>query len=432
MSYPYDASLYSSHEDYVYGPTGEIGSTGSTGPTGSTGYNGCTGPIPSFSDEDELDGLPDLIDTKDLDLMDIDDISIPSDEEDNSFIESDPSPKNNYEPIQTVDQWLIDFKRIKNKYTRSEIIKLAEFNKKRKRLISEIKDIMSTKGDINIQKKQCLIEEAKKLIRKINQFRELPEDVPKTPIKENKFIKKFTDWKNNNYKYKLNSLYYINWYSLEKDKIRDFDVYYGNYGFKFLTPTYEYPNKICSKLCFKTPWIKLNNDPLDKYFNRNNKYNGQMRLRTSSDYLAKEILPLCVKYDEYIGEYMIKKYVGYKQLKKIVQDNMLLTLFFGYNKRTKKIVSEIIKYDRYQTSLKHPSHEIFKNITLKDLSKFLVNGKEVRFILIPKTWMNTAEKSYGSKLHILKLEVKYENSSIISTLDNLEYNKRPIIKNIKI
>ena len=56
----------------------------------------------------------------------------------------------------------------------------------------------------------------------------------------------------------------------------------------------------------------------------------------------------------------------------------------------------------------------------------------MRMLIEPFAWINLSNKTYGSYLNIMIMEVKYKNAKIYSILDKNEISVKPEIINIEI
>jgi len=104
---------------------------------------------------------------------------------------------------------------------------------------------------------------------------------------------------------------------------------------------------------------------------------------------------------------------------------------FFFSEKNNKITSTIYNYNK---SKQYKSIEEYSTCNLSDIARFVLKGKQVRFILEPKIWCHSrgTHNQYGTKLFIKYMEVKYKDQIIKSKLDDNKIEMYDRIKSVEI
>ena len=222
-------------------------------------------------------------------------------------------------------------------------------------------------------------------------------------------------------------LNYIKWYSFDQNRLSMkepiIDKENKKKKFYFMNPYYKYNDKISKSFTVKTPFIKLTENPFPSYtFYETGKYilidpnnddvHNFINIFEKYDILTKNILEN-TEYKE--QNPLIRKYnaVKYKHLK------LFLTA-------DTKIIN-------YNVSKDYPRNEIITDLSKSTLSRPLKKDKEIRIIASPYTWIDISNKTYGSKLVVHLMEIKYSGSnnySLVDTHEKIEQEEPPTIVQI--
>jgi len=224
---------------------------------------------------------------------------------------------------------------------------------------------------------------------------------------------------------------FIDYDSFNSSKVHRVNEYSPPNGDKitFFTPIYSYTNKSKYPLTFRTKFIDLNMDPF-KYIKEDSKkfisidtndqsvnhlYKPLYNIaQFTSTYVSgksvnsKELGPILANYDSH--DQPDKKYD--KTLTLNLQLPMKPIKFYFWEKGN-KITSTIYNYN---ISKKYDPVEEYHSCELKDIARFITKGKQARFILEPRFWL-LENGSYGTKLYIKYMEIKYKDQIINSKLE---------------
>ena len=140
---------------------------------------------------------------------------------------------------------------------------------------------------------------------------------------------------------------------------------------------------------------------------------------------AIHLLDIFYGLDKCADNYMKINYPQYTIWKKICNRTNKKTLdhlklHFLVNK-VGSIKTEIYNYN---VSKKYPPFEHFKCCRLDDIKRFLRGKKQIRFILLPVLWINHFAKSYGIKIYIKCMEVRFP---VISTKFKSKLDENSVI-----
>ncbi len=212
----------------------------------------------------------------------------------------------------------------------------------------------------------------------------------------------------------------------------------NNNSFSFYTPIYSYSDNIEYPLMIKTDFIDLTIDPfklikkdVKKFIILDTNDKSVKHLYTPLSNFSKNVFEFIQKQskfpnrlteqgpvlsnhtDERIKSVKVDFYQRMKNLKLFLPEfnGKIKTTVYNYNKSK--------KYDPVET---------YDSIELNELARFLIKGKQVRFILEPKVWFNSSTQTYGIKLYVKFMEVKYKDQLIKSELDE---NQVEIINPVK-
>lgn len=212
----------------------------------------------------------------------------------------------------------------------------------------------------------------------------------------------------------------------------------GCYPFKACYPLYRFSEKLTKGLYIKTPFFKVET-PLFKNFTHDSS-RPSINIDTTS-LGASMMIDCLIAYDNtfkqsIMGNNIISASNGNeKNMTPIVTnkndfgrnitschpDDMVnknkgissIKLMLPYNSSTGIVNIELITY----IAKRYAANEMNENITLDQLKKLIDRKKEIRCIVKPFSWVHPATGRFGSKLVIIKMEVKYEGASIKSLID---------------
>lgn len=220
---------------------------------------------------------------------------------------------------------------------------------------------------------------------------------------------------------------FIDYYQFDSSKI--FDVKeYEHKGMKFGTLMYSYTDKLKAPLLFKTDFIDLTGDPfkfmspdtkkfvsvdpnspsvmdLHRPLRELAKFTSDHVSKVSGGKLVMESGPILSNYHDPQVQNKTDALDTSAKMKNI-------KLFF--NERNDLITSTIYNYN---ISKRYQPVEEYTYCKLADLARFVTKNKQVRFVLEPRIWWNPSNRSYGTKLFIKYMEVKYKDQSIKSKFD---------------
>ena len=235
---------------------------------------------------------------------------------------------------------------------------------------------------------------------------------------------------------------FIEYHQFDSTKIRDVGESKLPNNFQFYTPMYSYTQKSKYPLLIKTDFIDLSVDPF-KFLSVDSKKFILIDANDKSvSHLYKSLHDIAKFTNDYIekintGKAMLEigpilsnygpEMTFINKTKSLNTDLKMSGLKLYFNERNNKIVSTIYNYNK---SKKYKSIEEFNSCDLSDIARFITKGKQVRFILEPKMWQNNG--TFGTKLYIKYMEVKYKDQIIKSKLDEIQTETHETITSVEI
>jgi len=220
---------------------------------------------------------------------------------------------------------------------------------------------------------------------------------------------------------------FIDYYQLDSSKISDVKAYEFK-GMMLGTPMYSYTDKLRAPLLFKTDFIDLSGDPF-KFMSSDTKKFISVDPNSSS---VRDLYRPLHELAKFTSDHVSKISNG----KPITETGPILSNFTSsevqnktdaldttakmknlklfFNERNDRITSVIYNYN---ISRRYQPVEEFTDCKLADIARFVTKNKQVRFILEPRIWWNSSNRTYGTKLFIRYMEVRYKDQPIKSKFD---------------
>jgi hypothetical protein len=226
----------------------------------------------------------------------------------------------------------------------------------------------------------------------------------------------------------------------------------NNNNCQFYTPLYSYiahGDKAKYPLIIKTEFINLAIDPFKFLFNGTKKHISI----DSNDASFMHLRTFFTNFIEHVRKFIVSKskaktlifanssqFINFKD--KEITDKNCVKFYFWNTKNGDKLQSQIYNYNK---STNYKRVESYSDITLHELSRFLLKNKQARFWIEPNIWYNKDvdrinnisdenEKidMFGIKFFIRIMEVKYSDHQIKSKADKLQETFVSPIKEIQI
>jgi hypothetical protein len=220
---------------------------------------------------------------------------------------------------------------------------------------------------------------------------------------------------------------FIDYYQFDSSKISDVREYEYK-GMKLGNLTYSYTDKLKAPLLFKTEFIDLAGDPFKFMSSDTKKFISIDPNNASVSDLYRPLRELAKFTSDHVskmtngkpmretGPILSNFHSSEVNNKTDALDTTAkmknLKLFF--NERNDHITSTIYNYN---ISKRYQAIEEYTDCKLSDIARFVTKNKQVRFILEPRIWWNKANGSYGTKLFIKYMEVRYKDQPIKSKFD---------------
>ena len=244
----------------------------------------------------------------------------------------------------------------------------------------------------------------------------------------------------NNYSKKIKAarkdyhcMFYTDIDGYDKNKIVGMrkDKYFKGSFSKFY-PTYKYSEMASKDLTIKTDFLPMKKDPyfripdsVDQFFLDINSPE-LFELKSFLYSLDKHIESLNTdpsKMDSFFGnDIILKKFYGILRSKNNVSLNSDVNAIKLKLKKNSQgqIASKVINYN---ISKLYPKTE--EITSFPELKKKFKKDKECRYVIKPAIWINYDSSSFGVKLIVDSMEIKYPNQHIVSELDNMTMEFEP-------
>ena len=252
----------------------------------------------------------------------------------------------------------------------------------------------------------------------------------------------------------------------EKLSIMQSENVKGNYVIPL--PIYKYSEKILDPLLIQTSFFDVKKNKLsyknNKIYQKKNidsknidpKNNDDLKhfeIKFDPTFIDSQIINILLNFDNKLVKFIkntfgdqfkcLSKMIYNKSAKKLTPDFEIVNMADDLGEIKAKILKskcnkQYNKIINYNISKKYAPVEYFDlaNIKNSDLSnifdRILADNKEMRMLIEPFAWINLSNKTYGSYLNIMMIEVKYKNAKIYSMLDKNEISMKPEIINIEI
>lgn len=216
---------------------------------------------------------------------------------------------------------------------------------------------------------------------------------------------------------------FVEYNNFDSTKIKNVTEFESNYhNICYCTPIYSYTSKSNYPLLIKTNFIDLTSDPFKYLKEDGKKYLSIDPNDISVSHLYKTLLDIAKFGSNYItnkhiedqketGPLLCNYSTGEKG--KVDTGSIMKPIKLFFWEKNNKITSTIYNYN---ISKKYDTVDEYTSSEIKDLARFIFKGKQVRFIFEPRFWH--CNGSYGTKLYIKYMEVKYKDQVIKSKLDS--------------